>query len=127
MLSLFKTLLFAVVAACLITSTMASAAPKGVHVDGMKWSCKAKERGYLVINYDVRIGRPYTKQKCAEAYRNLQRNSAVSAYKCNRLSGGHMQLKFNNLRGSAYSINSAMNKSFPGVAHAHGWFNCPDH
>jgi hypothetical protein len=128
MLFLFKTLLFALVATCLIASTMAEAAPgpEG-HVAKDRWTCKATQHGYLVIHYVVRIGRPYDKQKCKEAYRRLQRNTAISAYKCQRLSGGHMQLQFNNLKGSALPINNELTHTFPKVAAANGRFNCPNY
>ncbi|EGP84510.1 unnamed protein product [Zymoseptoria tritici ST99CH_1A5] len=128
--SIFRFLLLALVVSCLISSVMgeplakkAKAKPPVKTIQGGKYECKARRRGY-VINYNVRIGRAWNKKQCKQAY-NALHWVGRSAYKCNKMAGGHMHLKFNAMWDSQKSLNEALNKVFPVIANNNGGFNCP--
>jgi hypothetical protein len=113
MLMSIKTILFALVAACLMVSTFASGEieKRAVTIPLNQQRCISHSYG-LIVNYDIRVGREFTNAKCNEAYNNLKK-MPISMWSCKRLGGGHMRIVFNNMNGFGGTMNEALTKTFP--------------
>ncbi|SMQ48019.1 unnamed protein product [Zymoseptoria tritici ST99CH_3D7] len=94
-------------------------------------TCKTHDQGYGIVSYDVRIGHPYSAEKCLEVRKGLKAaHAGVREFKCKEIAGapggpgGHVRLTFENSGGGKRKINEALNEAFPVIASGTGDFRC---
>ncbi|CZT15121.1 uncharacterized protein RCC_01015 [Ramularia collo-cygni] len=131
MFSSFRTLLFALVAACLMLSAFATpealafpdavASPdhniekRAVTIPLNQQRCISHKHG-LHATYDIRVGRTFTQGHCDALWRELKNTrNEITVWSCRRLRGGHMRIIFNNTVGWGDSMNRALAKTFPHI------------
>ncbi|SMR47805.1 unnamed protein product [Zymoseptoria tritici ST99CH_1A5] len=134
-----KTLLLAL----LLTTLLLLTQPTTVHalpkskpksIPSNTQTCKTHDQGYGILSYDVRIGHPYSAEKCLEVRKGLKAaHAGVREFKCKEIAGapggpggpgGHVRLTFEISGGGKRKINEALDEAFPIIASGAGGFRC---